>query len=80
MTTAVIRKKLHNFIDTADDKKVKAIYNMVEDEITEKSEGTGALSKTNKIDIMKGASSDPLFLADLKEISKDFAIADSENL
>jgi hypothetical protein len=33
MTTAAIRKKLTDYLQTADDKKVKAIYTMVEDEI-----------------------------------------------
>ncbi|MCI0750736.1 MAG: hypothetical protein L0Y35_02765 [Flammeovirgaceae bacterium] len=38
MNTAVIREKLHHYIETAKDKKVKAIFAMVEEEI-EKSEG-----------------------------------------
>lgn len=33
MTTAAIREKLHEYINIADDKKVEAIYTMVEDEI-----------------------------------------------
>jgi hypothetical protein len=33
MTTAAIREKLINYMRVADDKKVKAIYTMVEDEI-----------------------------------------------
>jgi putative addiction module component (TIGR02574 family) len=33
MVTAAIRQKLHNYLETANDKKVKAIYTMVEDEI-----------------------------------------------
>lgn len=33
MTTTEIRKKLHGFIDAAQDKKVKAMYIMVEEEI-----------------------------------------------
>lgn len=36
MTTAAIREKLHEYINFADDKKVKAIYTMVEDEIIER--------------------------------------------
>ncbi|HEY4326016.1 MAG TPA: addiction module protein [Mucilaginibacter sp.] len=35
MSTETIREKLHNFIDTADDKKVEAIYTLVEDDIEE---------------------------------------------
>lgn len=33
MTTVAIRKKLANFMQVADDKKVKAIYALFEDEI-----------------------------------------------
>jgi len=33
MTTEAIRKQLVDYLKTADDKKVKAIYTMVEDEI-----------------------------------------------
>lgn len=33
MTIVAIRKKLHHYIETAQDKKVKAIFAMVEDEI-----------------------------------------------
>ena len=33
MTTTAIRKKLTDYLKIADDKKVKAIYTMVEDEI-----------------------------------------------
>jgi putative addiction module component (TIGR02574 family) len=36
MTTAAIREKLHDYINIADDKKVEAIYTMVEDEIAER--------------------------------------------
>lgn len=35
MSTADIRQKLHNYIETAHDKKVKAIFAMVEEEIEE---------------------------------------------
>lgn len=35
MTTSAIRDKLYDFIRVADDKKVKAIYMMLEDEIKE---------------------------------------------
>ena len=34
MTTTAIRKKLVNFIKVADEKKIKAIYTIVEDEIS----------------------------------------------
>ncbi|TSJ40341.1 addiction module protein [Mucilaginibacter corticis] len=35
MTTAVIREKLHDFIDIADEKKLEAIYSMIEDGVME---------------------------------------------
>lgn len=38
MTTATIRERLQDYIRYADDKKVKAIYTMVEDEIIEKND------------------------------------------
>ena len=33
MTTAAIRERLHDYIRVADDKKVKAIYTLLEDQI-----------------------------------------------
>ncbi len=33
MNTAAIRQRLHNYLEVADDKKVKAIYTMVEETI-----------------------------------------------
>jgi hypothetical protein len=33
MTTTLIRQKIYDYIKTADDKKVKAIYTMLEDTI-----------------------------------------------
>lgn len=35
MSTAAIRQKLHNYLEIADDKKIKAIYTMMENEIEE---------------------------------------------
>jgi hypothetical protein len=35
MKTGEIRKKLHNYIDVAEEKKLKAIYTMVEDDMGE---------------------------------------------
>ncbi len=35
MSTATIREHLHNYLEIADDKKLKALYVMVEDEIKE---------------------------------------------
>ena len=33
MSTSAIRQKLHSYLEVANDKKIKAIYTMVEDEI-----------------------------------------------
>ena len=35
MNAAAIRQQLHNFLEVAEDKKVKAIYTMIEREIKE---------------------------------------------
>jgi hypothetical protein len=35
MNTADIRQQLHGYLEVADDKKINAIYTMVEDEINE---------------------------------------------
>ncbi len=35
MNTTSIRQKLHNYLEVADDKKLKAIYTIVEDAIQE---------------------------------------------
>jgi hypothetical protein len=35
MTATAIRQKLHQFIETVEEKKVKAIYTLFEDEITQ---------------------------------------------
>ena len=34
MTTAAIRERLYDYIRVADDKKIKAIYTLLEDQIT----------------------------------------------
>ncbi len=33
MTATLIRQQLHNYLETANEKKIKAIFTMVEDEI-----------------------------------------------
>lgn len=38
MTTVQIRQKLHQYIDVAQDKKLEAIYNLIEDELIENKE------------------------------------------
>ncbi len=125
MTTAAIREKLHDLIDTADDKHVKAVYSIFEDEMAEKydpwedeefvkemdqrikdfesgkDKGVSweevkrkarqqlaapyrevdlRAGKNKKMELMKQASSDPLFLADMKEINDDFQAIDTENI
>lgn len=35
MTTTSIRQKLHSYLEVADDKKIKAMYIMLEDDIEE---------------------------------------------
>jgi hypothetical protein len=35
MDTATIRQQLHDYLEVADDKKINAIYTMVEDQINE---------------------------------------------
>jgi hypothetical protein len=35
MTVAAVREKLYDYIRVADDKKIKAIYTMLEDEMTQ---------------------------------------------
>lgn len=35
MTTLAIRQQLHNYLEIAEDKKIKAIYTMMEEEIKE---------------------------------------------
>jgi len=35
MNTSSIRKQLHNYLEVADDKKIKAIYRMMENEVKE---------------------------------------------
>jgi hypothetical protein len=36
MTTLAIRQQLHSYLEVADDKKIKAIYTMMETEIKER--------------------------------------------
>jgi hypothetical protein len=78
MTTATKRKKLHELIDTVNDSLVKEIYSFAEREIIDC--GVDSLSKREKIELMKQASVDPLFLADMKEINDDFQAIDTENI
>jgi hypothetical protein len=38
MNTSTIRRQLHNYLEVADEKKLKAIYTMLEDEISQVSD------------------------------------------
>jgi len=38
MNASAIRQKLHSYLEVADDKKIKAIYSMIEAEIEDSSE------------------------------------------
>jgi hypothetical protein len=72
MNTAAKKKKLHDFIDTADDQQIIAFYNKIEGVITINSIASDSLIKIEKLELMKQASNDPLFLADMKEVMDDF--------
>lgn len=39
MNTSSIKQQLHNYLDVADSKKLKAIYTMIEEDIIESSTG-----------------------------------------
>jgi putative addiction module component (TIGR02574 family) len=56
MNTTAIRQKLYDYIRVAEDKKVKAIYTMVEEEINEAYDW----------------SSDPAFIAELDKRSAEY--------
>ncbi|MDB5130432.1 MAG: hypothetical protein JWR02_181 [Mucilaginibacter sp.] len=70
MKTAAKREKLHDFVDSAYDLQVKAIYGKIEDYITRKS--SDSIIKMKKMDVMKQALNHPLFLAERKEVKDDF--------
>jgi hypothetical protein len=74
MTTATKREKLSQYIKIADDKKVEELYTIAGDGIA----AVKHLSKAEKVALIKQAASDPLFLADLKEIRNDFENIDRE--
>jgi hypothetical protein len=76
MTTATKRKKLQDVINAADDKKVEAIYTMVEEKATKDLTTHMSVDRKAKFELMKQASTDPLFLADLEEIKADFEFLD----
>jgi len=72
MTVTAKKKKLHDFINAADDHQIIAFYNKVEGFISGDVTIACSLSKMEKLKIMKQAPNDPLLLADMKEISDDF--------
>jgi hypothetical protein len=78
MKLIAIRDSSQNrFLDTLD--KLRSTKGSISvEEIT--SEVELVRSRSEKIDAMKRASSDPLFLADIKEIASDFNDIDHESL
>lgn len=50
MTTKAVREKLYDYIRVADDKKVKAIYMMLEDDIKEETEWWKDNAFVNELD------------------------------
>ena len=74
MTTETKRKKLHEFIDAADEQQVVSFYKKIESFIIVNSAVSDSLTKIEKVDLMKQASNDPLFLADMKTIGDDFNV------
>jgi hypothetical protein len=72
MTTAAKKKKLHAFIDTADDHQIKAFYNKIAGHIIGNIETSNSVIKMQKLEVIKQATNDPLFLADMQKISEDF--------
>jgi hypothetical protein len=52
MSTAQIRQQLHDYIDSAEDKKLKAIYTLLQNEISEEYD----LSSAQKKELDKRAS------------------------
>lgn len=50
MTTSLVREKLYDYIRVADDKKIKAIFMMLEDEITAELEWWKDKGVTNELD------------------------------
>ena len=50
MTTGTLREKLYDYIRVADEKKLKAIYTILEDEITEETEWWKNKSFTDELD------------------------------
>ncbi len=72
MTTAAKKKKLHDFINTADDQQITAFYNKIEGLIPINSIASKSQIKMEKLEVIKQAQNDPLFLADMKEIWDDF--------
>lgn len=50
MTVAAVREKLYDYIRVADDKKIKAIYTMLEDEMTEQLQWWNDNALTQELD------------------------------
>jgi putative addiction module component (TIGR02574 family) len=50
MTTTAIRKQLHQYIDNAEEKKLKAIYTMLESEIENNAKSMLTEEQKNELD------------------------------
>lgn len=55
MTTSAIREKLYDYIRVADEKKIKAIYMMLEDEITSETEWYKDAAFVKELDVQYNA-------------------------
>ena len=69
MTTSSIRQKLHRYIETAQDKKVKAFYTIVENDIANEKVGSNQLLKelNRRTDDFEGGKVKGLSWTDVKE-------------
>lgn len=72
MTTSSIRQKLHRYIETAQDKKVKAFYTIVENDIANEKVGSNQLLKelNRRTDDFEGGKVKGLSWTDVKRTRK----------
>ncbi len=58
MTASAIRKRLHSYLDVADNKKIKAIYALVEEDIADKAESPSHWDDPEFVDEMNRRASE----------------------